>query len=538
MTLNLYLNRGCSLMTSLTYPDNVSSLADYIEQVLVRFADKPAYTALGQTLTFSQIDTYSRAFASYLRHHTDLQPGERIAIQLPNLIQNPIAVYGALRAGLVVVNTNPLYTEREMKHQFTDSGAKALVILSDLLPKFEAIKADTGIATVITTSATELLDPDSAPDIDGTTSLTVVLDKGSAQSLPSRPETQLDELCMLQYTGGTTGVSKGAALSHRNVLANSIQTLDRLGARFRDGKEVVVCPLPLYHIYAFTVCMMTFFAKGCQTILIPNPRDIDGFIHTLKPHKFTTFAGINTLFVGLGRHPEFAKLDFSELHLTLSGGTALTKGAVAIWKDVTGCSITEGYGLSETAPVLCFNNPGEEEIGTVGLPLTDTDIVLLDSHDNSVPEGESGQIAARGPQVMLGYWNRDDETAKVMTEDGFFKTGDVGEFTESGAVKIVDRLKDMILVSGFNVYPNEVEDVLTSHPDVMEAAVVGMPDDNSGERVCAFITTGKEIDTDALRAYCREHLTGYKVPKTITVLEELPKSTVGKILRRELRKAS
>lgn len=525
-------------MTSLTYPDNVSSLADYIEQVFTQFAEKPAYTALGQTLTFSQVEVHSRAFASYLRHHTGLNPGDRIAIQLPNLIQNPIAVYGALRAGLVVVNTNPLYTEREMKHQFTDSGAKALVILSDLLPKFEAIKADTDIETVITTSATELLDTDSAPAIEGTVSLSEVLSEGNSQTLPPRPQTGLDDLCMLQYTGGTTGVSKGAALSHRNVLANSIQTLDRLGARFRDGKEIVVCPLPLYHIYAFTVCMMTFFAKGCQTILIPNPRDIDGFIHTLKPHKFTTFAGINTLFVGLGRHPEFAKLDFSELHLTLSGGTALTKGAVAIWKDVTGCSITEGYGLSETSPVLCFNNPGEEEIGTVGLPLADTDIVLLDSHDNPVVAGESGQIAARGPQVMLGYWNREDETHKVMTNDGFFKTGDIGEFTESGAVKIVDRLKDMILVSGFNVYPNEVEDVLTAHPDVMEAAVVGMPDDNTGERVCAFITVGKEIDTEALRGYCREHLTGYKVPKTITVLEELPKSTVGKILRRELRKGT
>ncbi len=264
-------------MTSLTYPDNVSSLADYIEQVFTQFAEKPAYTALGQTLTFSQVEVHSRAFASYLRHHTGLNPGDRIAIQLPNLIQNPIAVYGALRAGLVVVNTNPLYTEREMKHQFTDSGAKALVILSDLLPKFEAIKADTDIETVITTSATELLDTDSAPAIEGTVSLSEVLSEGNSQTLPPRPQTGLDDLCMLQYTGGTTGVSKGAALSHRNVLANSIQTLDRLGARFRDGKEIVVCPLPLYHIYAFTVCMMTFFAKGCQTILIPNPRDIDGF---------------------------------------------------------------------------------------------------------------------------------------------------------------------------------------------------------------------------------------------------------------------
>ncbi|MCU7553099.1 AMP-binding protein [Alteromonas sp. ASW11-19] len=522
-------------MTTLRYPDNISSLADYIEQVFARFPDNPAYTALGQTLTFKETERYSRAFAAYLREEAGLQPGDRIAIQLPNLLQNPIAVYGALRAGLVVVNTNPLYTEREMKHQFSDSGAVALVILSDLLPKFSAIKQDTHIRTVIATSATELLDPTTAPQLDGAVAFSEVLEQGSALPLPARSTTELDALCMLQYTGGTTGVSKGAALSHNNILSNSLQTLDRLGARFRDGKEVVVCPLPLYHIYAFTVCMMTFFAKGCHTLLIPNPRDIDGFIQTLKPHKFTTFAGINTLFVGLARHPEFARLDFSELHLTLSGGTALTKGAASVWQSVTGCSITEGYGLSETAPVLCFNQPGEEELGSVGLPLADTEIRLLDSDDNPVPDGESGQIAARGPQVMLGYWHRDDETAKVMTKDGFFKTGDIGVITESGSIKIVDRLKDMILVSGFNVYPNEVEEVLTSHPNVMEAAVVGEPDDHAGEKVCAFVTLSDPIETEALQAYCREHLTGYKIPKSITVLDELPKSTVGKILRRELR---
>lgn len=522
-------------MTTLRYPDKVSSLADYLEQIFTRFADKPAYTALGQTLTFTEIDDLSRAFAAYLRTEANLQPGDRIAIQLPNLLQNPIAVYGSLRAGLVVVNTNPLYTEREMKHQFADSGAVALVILSDLLPKFTAVQQDTHIHTVITTSATELLDPGTAPQLDGTVAFSDAVERGRTVTLPARPATELDALCMLQYTGGTTGVSKGAALSHNNILSNSLQTLDRLGARFRDGKEVVVCPLPLYHIYAFTVCMMTFFAKGCHTLLIPNPRDIDGFIQALKPHQFTTFAGINTLFVGLARHPEFAKLDFSALHLTLSGGTALTKGAASVWQSVTGCSITEGYGLSETSPVLCFNQPGEEELGSVGRPLADTEIRLLDSEDKPVPAGESGQIAARGPQVMLGYWHRDDETAKVMTDDGFFKTGDIGVLTASGSIKIIDRLKDMILVSGFNVYPNEVEEVLTSHPQVMEAAVVGQPDDNSGEKVCAFVTLSDPADTDTLRAYCREHLTGYKVPKSITILDELPKSTVGKILRRELR---
>jgi long-chain acyl-CoA synthetase len=521
----------------INYPDGVTNLADYIESVLKKYADNPAYTALGQTLTFKDIDEKSAALARYFIHSAKLKAGDRIAIQLPNLIQNPIAVYAALRAGLVVVNTNPLYTEREMKHQFSDSGACALVILSDLYPKFAAIENDTQISTVITTSATELLDPATAAEIGNTVSMANAISEGEKQPSYSRPAIQLDELAMLQYTGGTTGVSKGAALSHKNILANCIQMLDRLGSEFEEGKEIVVCPLPLYHIYAFTVCMMALFSKGSQILLIPNPRDIDGFIQTLKPYSITAFAGINTLFVGLGRHPEFAKLDFSRLHLTMSGGTALTQGAVTIWKNITGNMITEGYGLSETAPVVSFNLPGHEEVGTVGMPLQDTEVALLDVNDEPAGEGESGQIAVRGPQVMLGYWNRDDETAKVMTKDGFFKTGDIGIRVASGAIKIVDRLKDMIIVSGFNVYPNEIEDVLTSHPDVMEAAVVGQPDERTGEKVCAFITVSKSLNTDEVIDYCKKHLTNYKIPKRITVLEELPKSTVGKILRRELRSA-
>ncbi|GMM69151.1 long-chain fatty acid--CoA ligase [Alteromonas sp. MTD1] len=523
----------------ISYPDNVACLADYLENVLKKFADKPAYTALGQTLTFKDIDEKSAALAKYFVHEAKLAPGTKVAIQLPNLIQNPIAVYGALRAGLVVVNTNPLYTEREMKHQFTDSGAQALVILGDLLPKFDNIKADTTIATVIVTSATELLDPSSAPTVDApnTVSFSDAINVGSNLPDFTREKSNLEDLAMLQYTGGTTGVSKGAALSHKNVLANCIQMLDRIGDGFKDGEEVLVCPLPLYHIYAFTVGMMALFAKGSQIILIPNPRDIDGFIQALKPHTISAFMGINTLFVGLGRHPEFAKLDFSKLHLTMSGGTALTQAAVSIWQNVTGNTITEGYGLSETAPVVSFNIPGKEEIGTVGHELQETEVALLDSYDKPVAEGESGQIAVRGPQVMMGYWQRDDETAKVMTEDGFFKTGDIGIRSESGAIKIVDRLKDMIIVSGFNVYPNEVEDILTTHPDVMEAAVVGKPDEKTGERVCAYITVTQPVSEEAITAFCKEHLTNYKVPKSVTVLQELPKSTVGKILRRELRSA-
>ncbi|WP_100643832.1 AMP-binding protein [Alteromonas facilis] len=517
-------------------PENVHSLPDYVEHVFATYGDAPAYTALGQTLSFAEIEQRSAALANYLQHGAGLQPGDRIAIQLPNLLQNPIAVYAALRAGLVVVNTNPLYTPREMQHQFSDSGAKALIILADLLPNFEKIKADTGIETVIITSATELLNPATEPQHAEYVSLTSAISKGSELPAFSRPAVTMDTLCMLQYTGGTTGLSKGAALSHGNVLSNSVQTLDRLGESFRSGEEIVVCPLPLYHIYAFTVCMMTFFAKGCLTILIPNPRDPDAFISAIKPYKFTTFAGINTLFVGLGQHPDFKALDFSALKLTLSGGTALTSAAVDIWKAVTGCSITEGYGLSETAPVLTFNQPGAEEIGTIGTPLLGTEIRLLDENDKPVEDGKEGQIAARGPQVMLGYWQRDDATAEVMTADGFFKTGDIGVRLPSGAIKIVDRLKDMILVSGFNVYPNEVENILTSHPAIVEAAVVGAPDDKTGERVCAYVTVSQPIDEAEVIAFCREQLTAYKVPKELHVLDELPKSTVGKILRRELRK--
>ena len=517
-------------------PANVSCLADYIEKVFIQYQDAPAYSALGQTFSFNDIETRSNALARWFQHEAGLKPGDRIAIQLPNLLQNPIAVYAALRAGLVVVNTNPLYTPREMAHQFSDSGAKAIVILSDLQANLDQIIADTPIQTVLITSLTEMLDPSTAPHHDNRISMSAAIQAG--QNLPAfeREPATLDTMCMLQYTGGTTGVSKGAALSNGNILSNSVQTLDRLGDHFQSGKEIVVCPLPLYHIYAFTVCMMTFFAKGCLTVLIPNPRDPDAFIGALKPFKFTTFAGINTLFVGLGQHPVFKQLDFSALKLTLSGGTALTSAAVDIWKSATGCNITEGYGLSETSPVVTFNQPGSERVGTIGVPLLDTDVQILDQHDQPVADGEEGQIAVKGPQVMLGYWQREEATAEVMTADGYFKTGDIGVRLDDGAIKIVDRLKDMVIVSGFNVYPNEIEEVLTSHPDIVEAAVVGAPDDKSGERVCAYVSVAQPIDKDAVLSYCREQLTGYKVPKELHVLDEIPKSTVGKILRRELRK--
>lgn len=517
-------------------PEGNLSLPDYIEQKLEKYAELPAYSALGKTLTFAEIDEKSKALAAWFQHRTVLKEGDRVAIQLPNILQNPVAVYGALRAGLVVVNTNPLYTPTEMAHQFKDSGAKALIILEDLAPKFESIKGQTDIELVITTAVTDFLSDEVGESNPDAPSLSYAISAGDSLPLRERTGNDGDAVCMLQYTGGTTGVSKGAALTHTNVLVNSFQTLDRLGESFIEGEEVVICPLPLYHIYAFTVCMMTFFAKGAHTVLIPNPRDLDAFVAGMKPYKMTTFCGLNTLFIGLCQHPEFKQLDFSALKLTISGGTALTEAAVKVWGEVTGCSITEGYGLSETAPVLTFNQPGKEHLGTVGRPLADTEIELLDENDQPVSDGETGQIAARGPQVMQGYWQRPDETAKVMTDDGFFKTGDIGMRMEDGCIKIVDRLKDLIIVSGFNVYPNEVENVLTSHPDVLEAAVVGAPDDHSGERVCAYITVSKPVSEAEIIAHCRESMTAYKVPKEVHVLDELPKSTVGKVLRRELRK--
>ncbi|WP_034475528.1 AMP-binding protein [Aestuariibacter salexigens] len=517
-------------------PASAKSLADYIEHIFAQFPDNRAYSALGQEITYAEVEQKSRALAAWLLAEGGLNPGDRIAIQLPNLNQNPIAVYAALRAGLVVVNTNPLYTPREMQHQFKDSGAKALIILTDLLPKFEAIKQDTDVTTVVTTQATDLLtnNMDDAPA--GCIAMNHAIKAGMELDLPPRPDVSLDDICILQYTGGTTGVSKGAALSHGNVLSNCIQMLDRLQDNFEEGAEIVICPLPLYHIYAFTVCMMAFFAKGCLTVLIPNPRDPDAFIKAIEPYQFTTFAGINTLFVGLGQHPDFQQLDFSKLKLTLSGGTALTMAAVDIWKKTTGCMITEGYGLSETSPVLTFNTPGAENLGSVGTPLIDTDIQLLDDDDQPVADGQEGQIAAKGPQIMQGYWQRPDETAKVMTSNGYFKTGDVGVRLPDGCIKIVDRLKDLIIVSGFNVYPNEVENVLTQHPAVVEAAVIGEPDDKTGEKVSAYISVNTEVEEADIVAHCREQLTAYKVPKKITIMDELPKSSVGKILRRELRK--
>ena len=509
------------------------NLAEFIEYHCKKFSDKPAYHCLGQTLTFAQLEEKSHNLAKWLQHDCGLQAGDRIAIQLPNISQYPIAAYAALRAGLVVVNTNPLYTPREMQHQFSDSGARALVILSDMLEKFEAIKANTSIEHVLVTGAADLIAPP-AENKHGYHDFTAAIEWGA--SLPQlQPVTATGEdIAVLQYTGGTTGVAKGACLTHANLLSNAAQVNRHLGEHCVEGSEIFVCPLPLYHIYAFTVNMLYLFSMGSLNILIPNPRDLDGFVGAIKPFQFTGFAGINTLFVGLCRHPEFSALDFSKLQVTFSGGTALTSSAAELWQQVTGCTVTEGWGLSETSPVVSLNVVGSEEIGTVGVPLAGTRVEAWDENNNALPVGEVGELVISGPQVMQGYWQRPEETAKVM-HNGFFRSGDMGMVQANGNIKIVDRLKDMIIVSGFNVYPNEVEDVLCRHPQIIEAAVTGTRDEKTGEAVVAHVVLTEAASQEEIIDFCRQELTAYKVPKHLIVHKELPKSTVGKILRRELR---
>ncbi|PHI37501.1 long-chain fatty acid--CoA ligase [Pseudoalteromonas sp. GCY] len=510
------------------------NLNQFICDAMERFAKLPSFSCLGQTVTFEYIDKKSTALAAYYQS-LGLQAGDRIAIQLPNLIQYPIATYAAFKAGLIVVNTNPFYTPREMKHQFNDSGAKAIVILTDLYPTLAEIYAETLIEYVIVTDVFDLISGGSEISNDKVVSFNYAIKKGEALPLLS-PNAMLDDVAILQYTGGTTGVSKGAQLTHRNLIANTFQASERLGEYLKEGQEVFVCPLPLYHIYALMVNMLLIFSKGNLNVLIPNPRDYDAFIDAIEPFSITGFSGINTLFVGLCNQSKFRQLDFSKLRLTLSGGTALTSTAASIWRDVTGCNIAEGFGLSETSPVVTLSTPGSEEIGTVGFPVIGTDVEFWDENDVPVPDGKCGQIVVRGEQVMKGYWNMPEQTAEVMTAEGFFKTGDIGLRLSNGHIKIVDRLKDMIIVSGFNVYPNEIEEILVSHPAVLEAAVVGKADEKTGESVHAYVTLKSTVEEKDIILFCREKLTNYKVPKKVTIMEKLPKSTVGKTLRRALRK--
>ncbi len=531
--------------------EEYNSVTDIFHAAVKRYADKPAFSCMGQTLTFADLDRLSANFAAWLQHDTTLQPGDRIAIQLPNVLQFPVAVFGAMRAGLVVVNTNPLYTEREMAHQFKDSGAKAIVILANMADKLEKIIDRTDIQHVLVTELADLHGFPKRPLINlvvkyvkkmvpsfrlpGHTPFRQALKEGAARQ-PRETARELDDVAALQYTGGTTGLAKGTMLTHRNLVANMLQAGQAIGPGLDNGEEVVIAPLPVYHIYTFTVNCLFLMETGNHSILITNPRDLPNFVKELKGHRFTAFIGLNTLFNALCNREDFRALDFSKLHLTISGGMALTKAAAERWKEVTGCEIAEGYGLTETSPVVSFNPVDAIQLGTIGKPVAGTRVKVVDADGNDLPFDEPGELCVQGPQVMKGYWNRDDETIKVVDDEGWFHTGDIAVIQEDGYIRIVDRKKDMILVSGFNVYPNEVEDVVATHPGVLESAAVGVDDENSGEVIKLFVVPrGDDLDPEELRAWCKKELTGYKVPRYVELRDELPKTNVGKVLRRQLR---
>ncbi|MDW5376707.1 AMP-binding protein [Halomonas sp. HP20-15] len=533
--------------------EDYATVTDVFAASVERFADKPAFSCMGQVLRYHDVDRLAADFAAWLQHETELEPGDRIAIQLPNVLQFPVAVFGALRAGLVVVNTNPLYTEREMHHQFADSGAKAIVILANMADKLERVIDKTEIRHVL---VTELGDLHGFPkralinfavryvkklvprySLPGALGFRDALARGAKRQY--RPvERNCDDIAALQYTGGTTGVAKGTMLTHRNLVANMLQARAVIGDVLGEGCETVIAPLPVYHIYTFTVNCLFLMETGNHSVLITNPRDIDGFVKTLSKIHFTGFVGLNTLFNALCNRDDFRALDFSSLKLTISGGMALTKAAAKRWEEVTGCPVAEGYGMTETSPIVSFNPPSAIQLGTIGKPVPGTSVKVVDADGNDLALGEAGELCVQGPQVMKGYWNRPEDTAKALDAQGWVRTGDIAVLQEDGYIRIVDRKKDMIIVSGFNVYPNEIEDVVAGHPDVIEAAAIGVPDEDSGEAVKLFVVARNEsLDAETLRSWCKKELAGYKVPKFVEFRDELPKTNVGKVLRRELRDA-
>ena len=540
-------------------PGEYASLVDLLDQSFKQYAKRDMVAFMDVHWTFEQIDEMSRALAAWFQSK-GLSKGARVALMMPNVPQYAVAIAAVLRAGYVVVNVNPLYTPRELEHQLKDSGAEAIIVLENFATTLQEVVARTPVKHIVLAAMGDLLPfpkglivnfvvrsvkkmvpAFTLPNNDKCklTKFKDALAQGRSAKY-SRPALKPDDIAFLQYTGGTTGVSKGATLLHRNIVANILQNeawfkpeLAKLG----DQPLTVVCALPLYHIFALTVCFMMGARMGSMNLLIANPRDIPGFIKTLQKYKVNQFPAVNTLFNALVNHPDFAKIDFSGLKVSNGGGMAVQQSTAETWKKVTGCPIVEGYGLSETSPVATCNRLDLEEFnGAIGYPIPSTEVAILDDDGNHLDVGGVGEICIRGPQVMAGYWNRPDETAKVMTADGFFRTGDIGVMDTSGLFKIVDRKKDMILVSGFNVYPNEVEQVVNMHPGVLECAAVGVPDDKSGEAVKLFVVRKDATLTEtALKAYCHEQLTGYKCPKHIEFRHDLPKTNVGKILRRELR---
>ncbi|RTL41097.1 MAG: long-chain-fatty-acid--CoA ligase [Burkholderiales bacterium] len=534
------------------------SLVDLLDTSFKKNAAKPAYLMMGKSLSFAQVDDASRAMAAYLQG-LGLEKGDRVAVMMPNLFQYPVAVAAILRAGFVVVNVNPLYTPRELEHQLKDAGAKAIFIIENFASVLQQVIKNVPTKHVILASMGDMLGfakgmivnyvvrkvkkmvP--AYELPGAVRFNDALSKGRSQSYKA-PKLGPDDIAVLQYTGGTTGVSKGAVLLHRNLVANILQSeawYQPALKKVPKGEQIVtVCALPLYHIFGFNTNMMLSMHMGGANVLIPNPRDLPAVFKELSAHRFHSFPAVNTLFMAMANHAEFGTVDWSHLVISVGGGMAVQQATAKLWLEKTGCPIVEGYGLSETSPTAsCNPTDSTAYSGTIGLPMPLTELKLLDDDGNEVAMGQPGEIAIKGPQVMAGYWQRPDETAKVMTADGFFRTGDIGTVDERGYFKIVDRKKDMILVSGFNVYPNEVEDVLTQMPGVLECAAVGVPDSKAGEAVKVVIVKKDPNVTEAdVRAYCEANLTGYKRPKIVEFRTELPKSPVGKILRRELRDKS
>ncbi|CDH01019.1 long-chain-fatty-acid--CoA ligase FadD [Xenorhabdus bovienii] len=532
-------------------PDRYLSLIEMFENAVARYADQVAFINMGEVITFRKLEERSRAFAAYLQNGLGLKKGDRVALMMPNLLQYPVALFGVLRAGMVVVNVNPLYTPRELEHQLTDSGTSAIVIVSNFAHTLEKIVFNTPVKHVILTRMGDQLSRPKGTLVDfvvkyvkrlvpkyhlpDAISFRSVIHKGYRMQYV-KPDVDGDALAFLQYTGGTTGVAKGAMLTHRNMLANLEQGKANYAPLMAPGQELVVTALPLYHIFALTVNCLLFIELGGQNLLITNPRDINGTVKELSRYSFTALSGVNTLFNAWLNNPEFQKLDFSSLRLSVGGGMAVQRIVAEKWQNLTGCHLLEGYGLTECAPLVSGNPYNLTHYsGSIGFPVPSTEIKLVSDDGNEVPLGQAGEMWVHGPQVMKGYWNRPEATAEVL-KDGWLATGDIANVDENGFLHIVDRKKDMILVSGFNVYPNEVEDVVSSHPKVLESAAIGVPNDNSGETVKIFVVRkDQSLTENELKTHCRRYLTGYKVPKLIEFRDELPKSNVGKILRKELR---
>ena len=530
-----------------------SSIGDLFARSVAQYGTRTAYINMDKSITYSELDRLSAQFGAYLQSELKLPKGSRVAVMMPNLLQYPVALFGILRAGYVVVNCNPLYTERELEHQLKDSGAQAIVIVENFAHVLDKVIARTPVKHVITTQLGDMLDfpkrlivnlvvkhvKKMVPTfkLPQAVNFRSALAQGSAHALQPVQIT-LEDLAFLQYTGGTTGVSKGAMLTHGNIVANLQQAHAWLQPFLKGGnQELIVTALPLYHIFALTANCLTFFKIGAANLLITNPRDIPGFVKELGKHRFTAVTGVNTLFNALVNNAEFGKLDFSSLHVTLGGGMAVQRAVAEKWKAITGTTLVEAYGLTETSPAATINPMDLKDYnGCIGLPVPSTDVRILDDDGQEVAQGQPGELCVFGPQVMKGYWQRPEETAKVILPNGYLRTGDVAVMDDKGYFKIVDRKKDMILVSGFNVYPNEIEDVAALHPGVLEAAAVGVPDEKSGEAVKLFIVKKDQaLTAEALLEHCRANLTGYKIPKSIVFKTELPKTNVGKILRRELR---